>query len=153
MPENNAPNRRRLLKILGGTALLPVIGALGACSGDDKPAAKTPDSKPEAAKSDVQPPADTATNVEEPVAAETAASADNATLPALSEDDPQAKGLSYVEDATTVDATAQPRYAAGQACENCALYIPQDDARGGCSIFPGKSVNKNGWCSVYAPKA
>ena len=44
------------------------------------------------------------------------------------------------------------RFEAGQACKNCALYSDTDDAQwGGCSIFPGKLVNADGWCNVYAP--
>ncbi len=74
-------------------------------------------------------------------------------MPKLQESDPQAMALAYVEDATKVDSAKQPRYQPGQLCSNCALYIPGDDpAWGGCSIFAGKLVAANGWCSVYAPK-
>ena len=77
-----------------------------------------------------------------------------ADLPRLEESDPQAQALSYVNDAASVDATAQPRYEPGQACRNCALFTGgEDDQWGPCSIFPGKAVNPAGWCSVYAPKA
>lgn len=68
----------------------------------------------------------------------------------VSEDDPMAKALNYVEDATTVDAAKRfsDRY-----CNNCALYAGnQDDEWAKCSIFPGKVVAGHGWCSAWAPK-
>ncbi len=96
---------------------------------------------------------DKAQAVESAAPAETAAPAKPSGMPKLAEDDPQAKSLSYVHDATNVDSAKQPRYKAGQICANCALYQGKaGDEWGGCSIFPGKAVNANGWCSVYAPK-
>ena len=129
--------RRRFLKILGGgAALMPVIG-LSACSGGENktPAAGTPK-------------ADTAT------AEGTAeAPAMPSGMPKLSEDDPQAKSLAYVNDAASIDGAKQPRFKAGQACSNCALYQGKaSDEWAGCSIFPGKAVKGTGWCTVYAPK-
>ena len=67
--------------------------------------------------------------------------------------EPQAKSLGYVEDATKVDAKANPNYKAGQLCANCLqsqgkagdAYIP-------CNIFPGKLVNANGWCKVWVKR-
>jgi len=74
-------------------------------------------------------------------------------MPKLAEDDPQAKSLAYVHDATTSDSANQPRYKAGQVCANCALYQGKaGDEWAGCSIFPGQLVKGTGWCSVYAPK-
>ena len=72
----------------------------------------------------------------------------------LTDDEPQAKALAYVSDASSVDAEAQPRFETGQACGNCALFMGADgDDRGPCSIFPGRLVAATGWCSVYAQKA
>jgi hypothetical protein len=67
--------------------------------------------------------------------------------------DPQAKSLGYVEDATKVDPKANPNYKPGQICANCLQaqvkageeYIP-------CNIFPGKLVNTNGWCKVWVKR-
>ncbi len=74
-------------------------------------------------------------------------------MPELDPADPQAQALSYVADATSVDGAKFPQYKDGQACVNCALYTGgAGDEWGPCSIFPGKLVNANGWCSVYAPK-
>jgi hypothetical protein len=40
----------------------------------------------------------------------------------LEEGDAQAKALGYLHDATKVDKAKQPKYAAGQACNNCQLF-------------------------------
>lgn len=72
---------------------------------------------------------------------------------AVSPDDPQAKALGYVEDASTVDTTAWPKKQPDQHCANCALFQGGDAAYGPCSIFPGKVVAATGWCNVWAPKA
>ena len=72
----------------------------------------------------------------------------------LSETDPQAVSLGYKADATKVDKTKFPKYAAGQLCSNCALYQGKaGDAAGGCPLFAGKRVAGAGWCSAYAKKA
>ena len=74
-------------------------------------------------------------------------------LQRLDQTDPQAQALAYVNDATSIDASEQPRYEAGQACRNCTLFMGGEDEWGPCSIFPGRLVNSGGWCSVYSPKA
>ncbi len=72
----------------------------------------------------------------------------------LTEDDPQAQGLRYVHDASTVDPASRPNPAEKQMCSNCALLQgAEGEEWRPCSIFPGKLVNANGWCSVWAPKA
>jgi len=68
--------------------------------------------------------------------------------------EPQAKSLGYIEDATKVDAKANPNYKPGQVCENClqakvkagAEYVP-------CNIFAGRDVHAKGWCKVYVKRA
>ncbi|MEY2860479.1 MAG: hypothetical protein RL392_937 [Pseudomonadota bacterium] len=68
--------------------------------------------------------------------------------------DPQAVSLGYKADGTKTDAKKYPKYAAGQVCSNCALYIGKaSDAAGGCPLFAGKKVAGKGWCSAYAKKA
>ena len=74
-------------------------------------------------------------------------------MPKLSEDDPMAQAMKYVHDASTVDAASRPNPAPEQMCSNCALIQGADgDEWRPCQIFPGKLVNTNGWCSVWAPK-
>jgi High potential iron-sulfur protein len=75
-------------------------------------------------------------------------------LPHLTEDDPMAQAMKYTHDASTVDASAKPNPAENQHCATCALVQGEDGAEWRpCQIFPGKLVNANGWCSVWAPKA
>ena len=147
MSEDRKTNqdRRRFLKIAGGGAVMvPIIGLAGCSGGNDAPA---PAAKP---MTDAAP-AKKAMETAAPAAAP--APAKSGGMPKLSADDPQAKSLTYVEDATTINSARQPRFQAGQTCSNCALYQKKDDPDwGGCSIFPGKLVKAAGWCSVYAPK-
>jgi hypothetical protein len=71
-----------------------------------------------------------------------------ADAPLVSEDDPTAKALKYVSDASTATG-AKP----GSKCGNCALYQGgAGSAQGGCLLFPGKSVKAAGWCSSWAAK-
>ncbi len=75
-------------------------------------------------------------------------------LPQLTEDDAMANAMKYTHDASTVDATTRANPAVDQTCANCALIQGNDgDEWRPCQIFPGKAVNANGWCSVWAPKA
>lgn len=73
-------------------------------------------------------------------------------LPQITLDDPAAKALKYVHDVAEVD-PATPRFEVGQDCSNCAQI--QGDAAAEwrpCAIFPGKTVNNKGWCSVWIQK-
>ena len=75
-------------------------------------------------------------------------------LPHLTADDAMAGAMKYTDDASTVDAGSRTNPAADQTCANCALIQGNDgDAWRPCQIFPGKAVNANGWCSVWAPKS
>ncbi len=140
-------DRRRFLKYVGGSAALAGLTACGGGGSEpEAPAASQPAAEPATMPEAAPAEAPAETPAEAPAA--------GANLVPLNDDDPQAKALGYVSDATTVDATAQPRYEAGQACANCALFMGTDgDERGPCSIFPGRLVAATGWCSVYAPKA
>jgi hypothetical protein len=72
----------------------------------------------------------------------------------VAESDPQAAALGYKANAASVDKAKYPKFAAGQACSNCALYQGKaGSAAGGCSLFGAKQVAGPGWCSAYAKKA
>jgi hypothetical protein len=75
-------------------------------------------------------------------------------LPHVEESDPQAQGLGYVHDASKVDTAKFTKFAEGQNCANCQLYINPEEGKewGPCAIFPGKAVNVNGWCSAWVAK-
>jgi high potential iron-sulfur protein len=76
-----------------------------------------------------------------------------ADLPSLDPKDPAAVTLGFVDDVSKVDAAANPKYAPGQKCANCEQYQGKaNDARGGCVLFPGKSVPAAGWCKVWRQK-
>ena len=69
------------------------------------------------------------------------------------ETDAQAAALGYKADAAKTDKVKYPKYAAGQACNNCALYQGKAaDAAGGCPLFAGKQVAGKGWCSAWVKK-
>ncbi|HEX5442966.1 MAG TPA: high-potential iron-sulfur protein [Pirellulales bacterium] len=73
-------------------------------------------------------------------------------LPHVTSDDPTAKALYYVEDATKVDKSnpLAVRYTEGQHCGNCLNL--QGDAGAAwrpCNLFPGKLVSSKGWCSLW----
>jgi hypothetical protein len=71
-------------------------------------------------------------------------------LPPVAEDDPAAKGLGYVHDASkTTDAKHKP----DQFCKNCNLVRSDSGQWRQCAIFPGKSVNENGWCTAWVLKS
>ncbi len=74
-------------------------------------------------------------------------------LPQITEDDPVAAALKYTHDASTADPASRTQPAAEQNCLNCAqLQGEEGDEWRPCAIFIGKSVNVNGWCSVWVPK-
>jgi hypothetical protein len=71
-----------------------------------------------------------------------------ADAPLISENDPAAKAVKYVDDAKKAKAAAP-----GNTCANCGLYQGKEGAKlGPCQIFPGKSVTAAGWCSSWAPQ-
>lgn len=71
-------------------------------------------------------------------------------LPKLSLDDPQAKALQYVHDASK----AGDARTSGAICANCQHYQGASDAEWGkCNIFPGKLVNANGWCTAWVKQS
>ena len=72
----------------------------------------------------------------------------------VADTDAQATTLGYKTDAGKVDKNKQPKYAAGQLCNNCALYQgAAGSASGGCPLFGSKQVAAKGWCSAWAKKA
>ena len=79
--------------------------------------------------------------------------ADAAAMTPLDPNDPQAKALGFVPDASKVDAASHPTFKPTQKCSNCAQFQGKPtDATGGCNIFVGHSVPAGGWCSVWAQK-
>ena len=69
----------------------------------------------------------------------------------LNPTDPAAKALGYIEEASKVDAKANPMYKAGQHCANCLQWVDKNRAAptSKCNLFPGKLVKNQGWCKVW----
>ncbi len=71
-----------------------------------------------------------------------------ADAPPIAENDPAAKAVKYVVDATKAKGAAP-----GSTCANCALYQGKYGTKDGpCQIFPGKTVAAAGWCASWAPQ-
>lgn len=137
--------RRQLIRSIPAIPLMTVAGAtalLAAC-GDKK--------APEVAAPAPAPPAPSPAPA--PVAEAPAAATTAATGPLADEKDAQALALGYVAVAAKADKTKFPKYADGQACGNCSLYLGAAAEQGGCPLFPGKQVLAKGWCSAYNKKA
>lgn len=73
-----------------------------------------------------------------------------AEAPKVDEQDPTAKAVAYVHDASQ---TSNPAFKAGSNCANCALYKTPDADWGPCVLFPGKAVAGKGWCQAWAARA
>jgi High potential iron-sulfur protein len=81
-----------------------------------------------------------------PLALALAPSAAAGALPLISEQDPAAKAVHYVEDASRAKGAAS-----GADCSSCSLYGAAAGAtQGTCTLFPGKLVKAAGWCSSWS---
>jgi len=165
-------DRRRALALLGGGAAAVSILGLAGCGGDDT--APRPELiKPEPDGEPIAPPTqaeaesmeapgddamadsgmddkmDSAGTETQDTPSDTIASDG---MPKVDESGAKAKQLAYVHDASTVSSDAQPRYAKGQQCANCALYQGGSAEWGACPLFNGQQVKRTGWCNAYAPR-
>ena len=76
---------------------------------------------------------------------------EGAEVPHLDVKDPAAVKVGYVENASQVDAKRYPAYVKGSNCDNCLLLQGAAGANyRPCSLFPGKLVSVNGWCSGWS---
>ncbi|HWW20889.1 MAG TPA: high-potential iron-sulfur protein [Steroidobacteraceae bacterium] len=66
--------------------------------------------------------------------------------PLLNEQDPEARKVQYVEDASR----AKEAQASGQKCSNCSVYTAMGDTQGSCGLFKGKLVKAAGWCNEWS---
>ena len=70
--------------------------------------------------------------------------------------DPTAIALNYKHDATAADRAGAAKPGAPpeqQTCANCQLIQTDAGEWRPCSLFPGKLVAANGWCSSWVLKA
>jgi len=81
----------------------------------------------------------------------------------VSLDNPTAKALSYVHDASKADPAKKVERGGvkpeAQLCSNCMFkqgelkeVSGQEGKWIGCQLFPGQLVNVNGWCQSWQPK-
>ena len=71
----------------------------------------------------------------------------------LDPNDPVAKALAFVTDASQVDAKANPTFKPEQRCANCTNYLGKPtDGTAGCKIFAGHSVPAGGWCKSWVQR-
>ena len=72
-------------------------------------------------------------------------------LPRLDEKDASASALQYVHDASKADPGT--RGAGDRFCRNCRFYTDAAAAEWGpCTLFPGKAVSAEGWCTAWAAR-
>lgn len=70
----------------------------------------------------------------------------------LDVNDPTAKALGYVPDASKLKPGQEASFKAGSHCGSCALYVKAQETSGHapCGAFAGKLVANKGWCRAYA---
>lgn len=133
--------RRRFIAIAPWLAL-GSASLLAACSPPPPPPAPAPSPAPE-------PPAPAPA----PEAAASAPAAAPAASGVVSVTEPQALALGYVLLTTQVDQAKYPAHTAEQKCLNCALFTGAAGADSGpCSLFGGRQVAAQGWCSAWVKK-
>ncbi|HEX2651668.1 MAG TPA: high-potential iron-sulfur protein [Burkholderiales bacterium] len=87
-------------------------------------------------------------------ASQVLAQAKPAAGPKLEENDPQAKALGYVHDATKADKAKFANWKPGEICDGCVQFKGKPkDAFGPCTIFGNKQVAAKGWCTAWQKKA
>jgi hypothetical protein len=68
----------------------------------------------------------------------------------LDPNEPTAVTLGFINDTSKVDAAANPTHSANQNCANCEQFLgKKGELRGGCVLFPGRTVPAIGWCKVW----
>jgi len=79
-------------------------------------------------------------------------------MPPVDPKSAEAKALAYHENAAEVKDAKLKIERSGtpwgqQHCKNCVLFLGKaGDKRAGCGVFPGKSVNAEGFCTSWVLK-
>lgn len=166
--ESQRGSRREFLLVIGGAALsLPLLG----CAPEEAEPPPTSDNDPSDQGTDDPVPPDQAASelgqqpdqvggqaAEQPGGQEPSPPP-AADLPQLEESDAMAQALGYKHDAGEVDPEQFPSRgepdSASEFCKNCVHFqVPGggEPQWAPCTIFPGKLVNADGWCSAWAAK-
>lgn len=162
-PAAGDESRRQFLLLLGGAAISLSLLAAGGCTPDEAepPPTSDPDPRDQGTDDPVpagQPASELGQRPEQAGGAEPSSEQERALLPRLDESDSMAQALGYKHDASRVDPEQFPTRAgpdgANEFCRNCVHYQASPDAAWApCTIFPGKLVNADGWCSAWAATA
>ena len=87
------------------------------------------------------------------------ASAQDAPTNALETTDQMASVMGYNPDNTKIDKAKYPKYADGQMCKLCTLFLEGGKSVAGhpgeygkCGLFTGGLVSANGWCNSFVAK-
>jgi hypothetical protein len=157
-PQTPPESRREFLLLVGGAALSLPLLYLGGCAPEEAEPPPTTDEDPTEGTDDPVPPDQQASELgqqPEQAGGIEQAPAETGELPKLEESDAMAQALGYKHDAGEVDIGQFPSRAdadgANEFCRNCTHFQAAPDAQWApCTIFPGKSVNADGWCSAWA---
>lgn len=155
LDQGSPEQRRRFLRMFGTAAALLPITVITGCSDDTPPPAPArsqPASEPEPV-AQTRPPDEPQTEPDQSAPEPASTEVERVSL-----DDPTAQALGYKHDAANVDFEKYPNRAAADAanhyCRNCTLFQGgEGDDWAPCTLFQGRLVNANGWCSGYTPKA
>ncbi|HEX2140607.1 MAG TPA: high-potential iron-sulfur protein [Woeseiaceae bacterium] len=168
-------SRRQFLMAIGGVALsLPFLGLAG-CGREEAEPPPTTDTDPrDQGTDDPVPPGQPASELgqrpdqvggpdpareqggDQPQQPQSVPP-DAADMPKLEESDAMAQALGYKHDASDVNFEQFPSRAdedsLNEFCKNCVHYQASPDMQWApCTIFPGKLVNADGWCSAWAAR-
>lgn len=155
-------SRRDFLLLLGGTAFsLPLLSMTGCTPEEAEPPPTSEPDPRDQNTDDPVPPGQSASELgqrPEQVGGPDRGTEDSGELPRLEESDSMAQALGYKHDASRVDSGQFPSRAgpdsADEFCRNCVHYQAAADVQWApCTIFPGKLVNADGWCSAWAATA
>lgn len=164
-------SRREFLLLVGGAALSLPLANLSGCAPEEAEPPPTGDDDPrDQGTDDPVPPDQPASELgqrpdqvggPDPEAAQGQGEGqpqslppDAAGMPKLEESDAMAQALGYKHDASDVNFEQFPSRAdqasANEFCKNCVHYQAAPDVQWApCTIFPGKLVNADGWCSAW----
>lgn len=152
--------RREFLALFGGAVMSLSLLGIGGCVPEEAEPPPTTDDDP--TQRDDLPPERSDTSspdaTEQAARASEPAAAASEDIPKLDESDTMAQALGYTQDASKVDPQQFPSRAAAdngnEFCRTCVHYqAPPDTEWGPCTIFRGKLVNADGWCSAWAATA
>ena len=77
-------------------------------------------------------------------------------LPHLSDSDAMAKALAYTPNHNTISAAKYPMYKPGDHCSVCRFFKGTPGEKAGyaaCQIYPGYSVDAEGWCESFSARS